>query len=401
MSHDGHDPQQTGSHGPKIAAFDLDGTLITTASGKTFSDDPIDWKWWHPSVPSTLRSLWQKDGYKIVIFSNQGGLTLDPDPKPTKAAKDIKRLDAWKEKIAMVLAQLDLPVSLYAATGKDSFRKPSLGMWKAMCEDFEDFDAKVDNVDKERSFFVGDAGGRIPQPKSAGKKAIAKDFSCSDRNFAHNVGIKFLTPEEFFLDEPARPFRRAFDLDDYPCDLTAESGMQFKKKWDCELVVFCGPPGAGKSLFYSTYLKDLGYVRVNQDILKSRDNCVKAATKALMAGKSVAIDSTNPAPETRKVWTDLAKGMSKKLPSELEVVPRCVWFKTPVSVAEHNNRVRAANPSLNPEDRELVPKMAFNSFASRFKAPTMDSEDFKDILEVDFQFRGDPDGHAQWNRYYE
>ena len=35
------------------------------------------------------------------------------------------------------------------------------------------------------------------------KAGAKKDFSCSDRKFAHNIGLPFHTPEEFFLGEPA------------------------------------------------------------------------------------------------------------------------------------------------------------------------------------------------------
>ncbi|KAJ0365269.1 hypothetical protein COL26b_012106 [Colletotrichum chrysophilum] len=46
----------------KVAAFDLDSTLINTASGKKHSDDGTDWKWWHASVPGRLRELYNDEG---------------------------------------------------------------------------------------------------------------------------------------------------------------------------------------------------------------------------------------------------------------------------------------------------------------------------------------------------
>jgi len=46
----------------KIAAFDFDSTLISTASGKKFATDAQDWKWWHASVVDRLQKLYQKEG---------------------------------------------------------------------------------------------------------------------------------------------------------------------------------------------------------------------------------------------------------------------------------------------------------------------------------------------------
>ncbi|KAG6850475.1 hypothetical protein H0H93_012896 [Arthromyces matolae] len=128
----------------KVAAFDLDGTIIK-------SDFSESWEWWRTLVPTKLRDV-VKDGYTLVIISNQA---LKP-----------QAIRTWKTKISRIAA------------------------------------AKLDEltevtpiVDKSSSFFVGDAAGR----QYAGNK---RDFSSTDRKWAHNVGITFFTPEEYFLNLP-------------------------------------------------------------------------------------------------------------------------------------------------------------------------------------------------------
>lgn len=163
-------------------------------------------------------------------------------------------------------------------------------MWAEICEDYG---IPRDEVDVANSVFVGDAGGRL-----ADGKASAKDFSCSDRNFAHNVGVAYKTPEEFFLDEPPRDFTREFDLAAHPYADTPgdeekegdeDEDVLFEKTNEKDIVLFCGPPGAGKSTFFWTRLKPLGYERVNQDALKTRAKCFKAAAEFLESGCSVVI----------------------------------------------------------------------------------------------------------------
>ena len=51
-----------------------DSTLVLTKSGRQFSSSPSDWKFWDPCVPQKLTEL-SKKGYKLVIFSNQGGIS--------------------------------------------------------------------------------------------------------------------------------------------------------------------------------------------------------------------------------------------------------------------------------------------------------------------------------------
>ncbi|KAI3395319.1 hypothetical protein diail_1431 [Diaporthe ilicicola] len=370
----------------KVAAFDLDSTLITSASGKKFANDPLDWKWWDSTVPAKLRSI-HHDGYRVVILSNQNGLSLHREPG-AKGPDNTKRVAPFKQKISAILTQLDIPTSIYAATGKDVYRKPRTGMWTELCNDYG-----LKDIDKDASIFVGDAGGRVAVPASGGNKAVSKDFSCSDRNFAHNAGIKYLAPEEFFLGEKPRGFLRDFDLASYtfPNHHDELEDVVFEKKNDTDIVLFCGPPGAGKSTFFWRYLKPLGYERVNQDILKSKDKCFRAAKEHLEEGEPVAVDSTNPDPAVRGQWVDLARNAGVPI--------RCVWFKTPLSTAEHNDAVRAMNKDMNPEARSALPKPAFNGYASRFKEPKI-KEGFQDVVEVDFKFRGTEEEFAIWSRYW-
>jgi bifunctional polynucleotide phosphatase/kinase len=100
-----------------------------------------------------------------------------------------------------------------------------------------------------------------------------------------------------------------------------------------ELIIFCGSPGAGKSTFYWQHLQPLGYERVNQDILKTRDKCMKVATEFLEDKKSVVVDNTNADIETRAAWISLGK--------KLKVPTRLVHFTASTKLCEHNDAVRA------------------------------------------------------------
>ncbi|CAE7192651.1 hypothetical protein PTNB85_06397 [Pyrenophora teres f. teres] len=353
----------------RIAAFDFDSTLITSASGRTFSRDASDWKWWDSSVPGRLKEL-HNDGFLIAIISNQGGISLKPDPKTVKS--DQKRLADFKTKVTAVLTQLDLPISIYAATSRDQYRKPRMGMWQELLEDYDVEHA--DTVDLENSVFVGDAGGR-----EAVAGSPAKDHSCSDRDFAANVGISFHTPEEYFRHEEPRPFVRAFEPTAYIGE-RAEQPISaiFTKPATPEIVLFCGCPGAGKSSFYWKHLQPLGYARVNQDTLKTREKCVKAATAFLQEDTSAVIDNTNADPDTRAVWITLAH--------KLNVPIRCVLFTAPPKLCEHNDAFRALNigPESNRESRTILPHIAFSGFASRYREPKS-VEGFVDIITADFE----------------
>ncbi|KAJ5818359.1 hypothetical protein N7474_003950 [Penicillium riverlandense] len=330
----------------------------------------------HPSPTINLPTdLFVGPRFQVVVVSNQKKISLKKDLKGGHS--DSKSLATFKEKTTAVMTQLEVPLSVYAATENDEYRKPRMGMWR---EFLDDYDLDVAGVDLSGSVFVGDAAGR------------PGDHSSTDRGFAANIGIPFKTPEEFFLGQASDPLTEVFD----PSLYTKSSPDQpvskpFSRKHPLELVIFCGSPGAGKSTFYWNHMEPLGYERVNQDKLGTRPKCLKVAREHLEAKKSVAVDNTNADLETRAYWTSLAK--------ELNVPIRCVQFISSPELCRHNNAVRAANKELNPESRSSVPGIAFGSFASRFKEPTLD-EGFEDIIPVRFQFQGSEDARKVWGQYW-
>lgn len=310
----------------KVAAFDFDDTLIKTKSGNVFARGADDWQWWHATIPGKLKQL-DADGYAVILVSNQSGISLR-----SEKGSDKKSLSNFKEKVSAVFKALELPITVYAATERDLFRKPRTGMWEQMLKDYGLVNTA--DVDRENSIFVGDAAGR------EGDKAakIRKDHSCSDRGFASNVGIPFQTPEEYWLGEDPKPFIRSFNPAEHlGATLNTQTdadAVLFSKKNDVEIVLFCGSPGSGKSTFFWTHLASMGYERVNQDQLKTRDKCMKAATLAVEEEKkSVVVDNTNADLETRAAWVGLA--------AKLKVPIRLVHFTASAKLCEHNDTVRA------------------------------------------------------------
>lgn len=305
-----------------------------------------------------------------------------------------KRYAQFKAKLDAITKILNVPLLLYAATGHDVFRKPRPGMFQELNRDLKALDDDTTpegvKIKMEDSFFVGDAAGRSGTTNGPLKKSVT-DHSSSDRKFAQNINFKFFTPEEFFLSAKPQEFViDGFDPSTYKDPIKKDH--LFERLAAQEIVLFVGSPAAGKSSYYSTFLKPLGYTRINQDTLKTRQNCLAAAKTALAEGKSVCVDNTNANIETRSHWISLAR--------EADNVPvRVVFFTADVTLCQHNNAVRAFNPKPNEEKRELLPAVAFTSWTSRYQKPAME-EGFSDIKEVEFLFRGTDEERNVWRQYW-
>ena len=419
----------------RVAAFDMDSTLIVPKSNSRFPRHRSDWRWLHPEVPLKLRQLYQS-GYKLAIFTNQRGISLGQ----TTAA-------AITGKISDLLAQLGCPAQAFVATDDDSFRKPNTGMWAKFVHDHNDRVA----VDLPNSVYVGDAAGR--QSGWDGNVGTRKDHSTADRKFALNVGIPFATPEPYFLGhkeaqyklesldiasfftrQPASQRRR---LEEKKVEGAASEGedqveMKGEKederikaattssskatitvvssstsvsssdsnitqsistsitvtttnvssssdpatplhaKSHQELVLFCGMPASGKSSYARKHFIPHGYTHINQDTLKSRDKCLKQTALALAAHRSVVVDNTNPAPDTRALYLQLAQ--------QHHCPVRCFIFTAPLKLAQHLNlyRERASGGAY-----KRIPPIAYSTYAKKFVKPVV-GEGFEEVMEVEF-----------------
>ena len=380
---DASQPRRQLSRPVKVAAFDLDDALVKPKlGGARFVRNVSSHVWWNPAVPERLKEL-HNDGYLVVIFTNQGSISLKDNAKSLQ--KDTLSLKNFKDQLTAFMRELEFQVSVYAATGNDKYRKPRVGMWEELRKNFDLQDDSA--IDMDNSFYIGDAAGREKTDKRQ------KDHATSDRDLAANIGIKFQTPEEFFLGLETEPYFHPFEPKQFLLSTLSqpEQKTPFTKQNKQELVIFCGPPGAGKSSFYWKQLEPQGYERVNQDILKTREKCIRAARQLLEAGNSVAVDNTNRDRDARAHWVQLAKHFSIPI--------RCVLFTASARLCEHNDVVRAHNSSMNPESRVILPPIAFRSFVQSYVPPSID-EGFQDITNVPFEFEGTDAERELWSKYW-
>jgi bifunctional polynucleotide phosphatase/kinase len=283
-----------------IAAFDYDHTLVKPKDGRQFPKDVNDWMWLYPNIPRKIKRYYSK-GYTIVIFTNQ-----------TKE---------WKcDQIKNVMETLDIPIIVCIAMNKIE-HKPNTIM----------FDSIIDknDIDMDDSFFVGDALGR------------KNDFSDSDKMFAINIGIKYKSPEHFFVRKNKQDI-----VYDYNIDIPKHK----------EVVIMVGYPGSGKSTLVNRVFKENNYFVISGDVYKTSSKMIKVANDNIDNNMSIVFDATNSNKKKRAEYISFA--------NKIKYPVRIIHMNTSIEQSYERNIMR--------EENMIVPKIAYSVYNKYFEEPTSD-----------------------------
>ncbi len=137
------------------------------------------------------------------------------------------------------------------------------------------------------------------------------------------------------------------------------NGMNF-----VEMIVFMGGQGAGKSTFFREHFFNT-HVRVNLDMLKTRNRERLLIAACLQMKQKFVIDNTNPTVADRKRYFELAQD------SGITVTGYC--FDATIEELLQRNAQR--------KGKECIPAIAVRATFKKFEPPTL-AEGFGALFKV-------------------
>lgn len=361
------------SENQSLILFDLDGTVIEP-NEKVRPGAPYT-KWiFIKGAKEHIQKDSEKPNTLIVFVSNQLHLS--------------DYINKFKKKIEDVMHELGVSALFYAASGRGPFRKPSTDIFTKHLLPL----LKEKGVKTVKSIvYVGDAAGR------------KSDFGDTDRKFLYNLHLllssklnplgygkvsKFKTPEEYFQNKSTQAFKwSGIDpkkvMDDIlkgrkPSEIDTSLDEYFDDEQ--EVILMIGPPASGKSTI-AKKIASRGYVRVNQDELKSKAKVVKAVREALDNGKSVVVDNTNLDPTKRAEIIKIAQEYFKDTDKPVKIRAFHIngeWdIKKQVEFAKHLNDVRQRLGG------RYINEITYRVLLKNFEPP-IEEEGFTEIINIPF-----------------
>jgi DNA 3'-phosphatase len=324
--------------------FDLDHTLIKSASGRIFSKTPDDFIF----CENVNRKL-NKIKNNIIIITNQGGI---------KDKKD--KLEFFKSKIELFEKQADFEFEIYCAIYDDIYRKPNPTFYHIIKSKYT----------FEKSIYVGDACGR------------EDDFSSSDYYFYLNSKIdKFYTPENFFLNNKTKlSSKKQYQKDIFSYFKNKQYKFQLNKDNKKEIILMIGLPGSGKSYItkiINSYFEKLDdkYIQLNYTSM-TKKNFEAKIKKSIDNNYHIIINGINPTISRDKI-IDLF--------SDVEgYYKRCMFFDKSLNLIIHNNKVRYYEKLLNNENIKKIPDYVLRNMFNKLIEPN--KCDFDIIEKIKYNF---------------
>lgn len=385
----------------RVLGMDLDWTLIRPIKGKIHPLDINDWQFLYQDKNNIIKDKLE-EGYKLVIFTNQGGLLTKKGGK--MGVEDFKK--RWIHILEQLKSQYDIiPAALLVSLYDDFNRKPSTGMWEYM-ESHLNGGVKVNRA---ASLYIGDMAGR------------KGDHSASDLMFAMNLDVPFQVPEVFYKDSPSNPLNKTANLvksiladetifnpklDKLEKDKDKEKSYKKISKVNRvttdeiianledghkqTLVIFIGSPASGKSNWYSRNLKKIASAArikyLGMDTFKGTLGKFHKEIEAnLKNGDNVVIDNTNGTRKTRDKLASIAKLVEPKI----QVI--AIHFTTEKKICLHQNALRtkminACELNAISSCGSNVPAVAIHAYWKHFEAVDLDKEANIDVLyTIDFE----------------
>lgn len=322
----------------KVAAFDLDGTLIKTKSGKKFPTNKHDYIYAFDNVSQKLNDLISKN-YKIVIFTNQRGIGL----------KKVNLSD-----ITYKINKLFPFADYFISINDDIYRKPIIGMF--------DLFVKLNGKKPKKMFYVGDAAGR------------EGDHSYADINFAYNANIDFFTETNYFL---GRKDKINAICPKLPSKTNNVS--EIKKYVENVIIIFQGFPASGKSEVIKQYIKHYNlssdtYSHLSYDLFKTKTQFFKELKNNIKDRKLIFIDNLNASEKNRAEYLSLI---------DKDYTAIGIHINTSEEISRKLNKQRYyltskdKNYTYKNKDYKYIPGLVYNIYKKKFQNMTTNEGFYK------------------------
>ncbi len=323
-----------------ISGFDLDYTIIKTKSGNIFPKDKNDWELWDQSVKKKLFELSKIPNNLIIIFSNQKGIGYN---NKFLSIKD------FQDKIHNIRKEIGVNFIFIASLKDDIYRKPRIGMWNYIQEKLSI------KINKKSSFYVGDMAGR------------QNDKYDTDLKFAINLKVKFMTPEQYFMDDNTN---YKSTLTGYQLDNFSTNTKLNIKPHSQNMIIISGYPGSGKSHLAKKFTKTIGLNNLDKFEIFSKDDLGTKFMKKLVE----SMENKKPVVIEGLYWNNEARKELKNLAEKYKYNSTYILVKTSYELAYHLNLYRSLY-----ENKSKIPEIVYMKYRKKFEYP--DESDWNQLIE--------------------